>query len=667
MLFLYVGDARVGYYDQDLPELDLNEGEAAFPARFIYVTYPLPRSATDGRISVQIRIDAVGGYSMFAAPGSREPPLTQPTRPLYRAYVHADPYFVPPATESQGTKPAAVVRTAPAGYADISRLHSDVDTAVGDALGWQLYGDAWNSAVATGQVPSAVLGLFSAGTTTTRFGTPQAWKDWAVASTTSGFATILNLLTSLAVVFKSSWSQYHGSPDLLARLTRTLDSLALMQGANGAFTSATWVGAPARAVAAGSTGEGSGTRAVGRAFVLVSDALTAAGVLAAPVDDDDDPATPPVPRSQAWADMFVRHRDYLASTAGRAPDTMYDQSQVEALWSANESVRILDPARAWPRNVALETVRTAVGLADGPFGGRSVSPKGLPLEPTGTLDGSYDGRFGILTIRTMCNLASLTGDAAVQGKCQDAVHAAANFIFPSSEAGFRTMRAESAISTVINRNPGFVEYGGNAYAAATLGDATAVRAVQLRLADAAALGTPVIGDVHFAEYLAALVGDLDALESLFALPASPARLPMEEGQPDFVWADEAGGVIAARNCGERLYASLNWRRGFTNGVVDAAHVRVNGIGRIHVTRDRYDRIATIAMDSPQGLGPFYTATFGPYVMGMNLSSDSSYQLSGFAPTSAAFELVRRRPVTSTAAVLVPPGETRLLYRQRPPP
>ena len=56
-----------------------------------------------------------------------------------------------------------------------------------------------------------------------------------------------------------------------------------------------------------------------------------------------------------------------------------------------------------------------------------------------------------------------------------------------------------------------------------------------------------------------------------------------------------------------------------------------------------DRIATITMDSPDGFGRFYTARFGPYLVGMNLSSDTSYQLPvpPFAPDSDAFDLTRR--------------------------
>jgi hypothetical protein len=665
VLFLYVAGTRVGSYQQDLPELDLSDGEAAFPDRFLYVTYPLPRSATDGTLAVPLKIDAVGAVSAFAPPGQQEQSLTHPTRPIYRAYVHRDPFFVPSGDESQGDAPVPAVRSVPAGYPDVAGLHQATDAAVTTLLGWQLYGDSWSAAVASGQVPTAVAGLFAAGTSVTRFSTPAAWKDWATSVSTAANAAGLNALAVLALVHASPWSQYHGSGEILSRVTRALDSLALMQGSNGAFTSATWVGAPGRTPAMGSGAEGSGTKALGRAFLILSDALAASGALAVAVDHDDDATTPPVPRAQAWADMFARHRDFLASPAGRSRGTMYDQSQMEALWLANQAVAVLAPARAWPRETALSYVASAIGLADGPFGGRSVTAAGLALEPTGTLAGGYDGRWGLITIRSMCALAQLTADANVRGRCLDAVHAAAPFLYPSTDAGMRTMRSESAISTIINRNPGFVEYGGNAYAADTLGDPVALRALQLRLADHLPLGPPA-PDGHFEEYLAWYLQDLPTIERAATLPVSAYRFPMEEGQPStFVWADQDAGVTVVRNCGDRLYASLNWRRGFTDDVADAQHARVNNIARVHATRDRYDRIATIVMDSPAEFGRFYTATFGPYLIGMNLTADSRFELPGFAPASSAFELMTGATVTATAKVPVPARETRLLYRQRP--
>jgi hypothetical protein len=340
---------------------------------------------------------------------------------------------------------------------------------------------------------------------------------------------------------------------------------------------------------------------------------------------------------------------------------MYDQSQVEAMWWANEAVRWLAPARALARDVMLGYAYGAVGVTDGPVGAPWVSPSGLALEPSGTLDGGYDGRWGVITIRSMCALARLTGDARVRQRCLDAVHAAAPFLYPSDDAGFATMRTEGVISTVVDRSPGFVWYGGSSYAAEGLGDPAALRSIQLALAQHAPVGPPQTIDGHFPEYLAGFLEDLPATEAAAAMPEITYRLPMENGQPDSTWADAGAGSLALRNCGDLLYATLNWRRGFTDGVADPQHARVNDILRVHLTRDRYDRVATAMMSSPFGFGQLYLAAFGPYTIGMNPSPTASRDFAGFAAGLPAFELVEGRHVSSAAAVTVPPGQTRILY------
>jgi hypothetical protein len=69
------------------------------------------------------------------------------------------------------------------------------------------------------------------------------------------------------------------------------------------------------------------------------------------------------------------------------------------------------------------------------------------------------------------------------------------------------------------------------------------------------------------------------------------------------------------------------------------------------------------MESPAGFGRFYTAAFGPYLIGTNLSSDTRYQLPAFAPPADGFELVTRRTTAAATVVDVPPLSTRVRYRQ----
>ena len=64
------------------------------------------------------------------------------------------------------------------------------------------------------------------------------------------------------------------------------------------------------------------------------------------------------------------------------------------------------------------------------------------------------------------------------------------------------------------------------------------------------------------------------------------RLPMSEGMPDVLFADEEVGVVALKNGEEMLYASLYWRANFA----------VNFLARVHYITPRYDRVATVFED-----------------------------------------------------------------------
>lgn len=73
---------------------------------------------------------------------------------------------------------------------------------------------------------------------------------------------------------------------------------------------------------------------------------------------------------------------------------------------------------------------------------------------------------------------------------------------------------------------------------------------------------------------------------LTAQPASSSRLPMSDGQPDFVFSDEESGVLAVKYGSEILYASLYWR---------APHA-VNFLARIHHITPELERLATVRQE-----------------------------------------------------------------------
>ena len=104
-----------------------------------------------------------------------------------------------------------------------------------------------------------------------------------------------------------------------------------------------------------------------------------------------------------------------------------------------------------------------------------------------------------------------------------------------------------------------------------------MRSAQLLIAHHRLPGVLSESNAHFVTALADVLLNLKHLEAIPSLQATSARLPMEDGQPDYAWADEQGSAFAINNCGERIYGSLNWRRGFSAGVRDLAHTRTNDI------------------------------------------------------------------------------------------
>jgi hypothetical protein len=207
---------------------------------------------------------------------------------------------------------------------------------------------------------------------------------------------------------------------------------------------------------------------------------------------------------------------------------------------------------------------------------------------------------------------------------------------------------------------------------------------------------------------AGLLGVPDQYELVKSQPPSAQRLPMTPGQPDFVFSDEEDGVVAVKNGGEILYASLYWR----------SRNAVNSLARVHLTTPTMDRIAVVQEDTqftpsgqfytrpdwttfgfgnggprypvamhsaeageklpiaqvPAGVtfkpgdenvyagkGDFYTLRYGNYLIGMNLTTDKTFELKPPADETGAKELVSGKTVNLDAPLKVGPRSTVVLF------
>jgi hypothetical protein len=188
-----------------------------------------------------------------------------------------------------------------------------------------------------------------------------------------------------------------------------------------------------------------------------------------------------------------------------------------------------------------------------------------------------------------------------------------------------------------------------------------------------------------------------------AAPDSGARLPMTEGQPDFTWADEEIGVLAIKHGTDRLWIAPYWEAKNGGGI--------NGIARFHYSTPQYDQLGTMetvpqftasgicvrrpdTLDRPEannfrlpnapkqayggekvpigfvppdvkssepyrGKADFYAFRLGNYLIGMNRTSDRSYELKTPAGFASAPELFSGKTVSGP--VSVPPNSTIALF------
>jgi hypothetical protein len=114
-LQLFCEGEQVGYQDQSaVDNLDLMGTEGRAKGRFFFHTLPLTESITRGKHSVSIEIRSMGriyAYGQNAAQLYR--PMVGTSRPVFRIYTHTDPYFVPPAGDVQGPAPIPFTKVSP--------------------------------------------------------------------------------------------------------------------------------------------------------------------------------------------------------------------------------------------------------------------------------------------------------------------------------------------------------------------------------------------------------------------------------------------------------------------------------------------------------------------------------------------------------------------------
>ena len=676
-LILFCEGKQIGYrHLGDIDLLDIGSGEPAFNGRFFYNTTPLPVELTRGRTNLNFEIRSLGqtwGYGQTF--DKYQKPMTEPTRGIYRLYTHTDGFFAPPADEKQGDAPKnPPVRKEPGpGVLD--------------------------------QVKQRVNGEIAARLDAKR---PISQMQMQL----------------LANAYDVEWTRAHQNPQAIEQIVKALDALFAAYRLNPRLAQeepSTWnpgwfgLGICGQVIALrkaelssqldGQIDDGHGGKVTRRA--AYTEMLVACR-------DWHRKHRRQYTNQTMLNDLngiYHANRGIAALNPGQA---LHEADARRYLYEAVG----LEPWRDSDSGggAALETGRRNWGVGTNYW---QLTAKGLSKEL------GYVGSYGevIDLIADIYNATRPApgepGDERIKAQLTKVARARANFRYPSlDEDGNRVMRLEQVVGWRDAHYPGYLTYAQRAtrdacalQAAAITLDPQLVGCAQQMIADNQFFASEVGATDDKAQPLRTTIGRLETpgcYEIIKAQAPQAKRLPMSPGQPDFVFSDEEDGVVAIKNGDEILYASLYWR----------ARNAVNFLARIHYTTSRLDRIAVVREEvefEPSGMtytrpdwinfgfgnggphypqdlhsasageklpiakipdgvpfrpgsesvyagkGEFYALRYGDYLIGMNVTTDKTFELKPPEGVGAAQELVSGKTLNLTAPLKVGPRSTAVLW------
>jgi fibronectin type 3 domain-containing protein len=630
------------------------------PGRFFYSTTLLPLWMTRGRTNLTFKIVSTGRiYPLGSGDenhgGNYQFNMATNSRSIYCAYTHTEAVFVP-AGETQGAAPATTTRTTPT---EAGTINSG-GTFFNNANNW-------------------INNRLSASSTPANY-SPGDVEFLARAYSISG----LNSYSNSAVVTK---------------VLQLLDIFATENYTNSSAASSAW---------------GGKYGPLGWAIHLLLPQLQGS------LDATNTYSVTNVTRRRAWGDMLLASREF-----GRFNrKTLSNQVLIndENVYQANRGLLDLTNLNALAETNAQRYLREAIGLA--PYlgsdlaGGGSALPYGtnyFSVTPKGlTREWGYLGKgYGELQWYA-ANFYTYTGDAAFRDQCVKMLKARAPFRRPTIEqsgsANYRSLEAVGLLAwraadesdgdysdamAYCDRADALV---GMRCAAITL-DTNAVGYAKQMLLDG-----QFFNNIQSSTPKSAL--DLETFvdyKTIKAAPDSGIRLPMTDGQPDFVWSDEDNGIVAVKRGGERLWLETYWQAKAGSGV--------NGVGRFHYSTTNYDQYGTLEntpqinfsgtffvrtanMDKPEanlyvpydhplnayegerlpvaatdplatsdepfrGKALFWACRYGNFLIGINRSQNTTYQLQTPADFISATNLVTGQNMSG--AIYVAPRSTVVLF------
>ena len=686
-LYLYIPlngvTYQVGYrHEGDYMPLSVTAGKPPLPGRFFYSTTLLPLWMTKGKTSLTLRIQSTGklyGLGSGGPPsGNYQYNMTLPSRGIYRGYTHTEP-MLDVSGETQGTAPSSITRPA---------------VTESSVLG--------SSGTFTTGLKNWVSGRLSAAVTAfTTVAVQYLAEAYFTPEVTTGYNNSA-VIDKVVAVVDAFCTRYYEQPVL--SLTDT--KYAIADGFTVDYTTD-----------GGNEVWGGRFGHLGWAIHLLRDQL------ASRLDQTVDYGAGGVrTRRAAWGDMLFASRESGRFNRNGRAITNQALAANTNIYRANRGLLALGDSRAFTEDAAQRYLKEACGLL--PWLGNDsttpvtsykygsqynqTTPKGM------TREWGYVGGYGEMA-GYAARYFKMTGNTAFKDQAVKMTSARAPFRRPALElvgsAYYNTMERTGLLAWrgVRECDGDFaneITYAepaswasGMRVAGATL-DPTAVGYAKQMLADNQYLNN-LVADTR---YYTSLTVDSQGVFETFADYAavknaadSGIRLPMTDGQPDFVWSDEVSGIVALKRGSERMWVAPFWQAKTGTGI--------NGVARFHYSTATYDQYGVLEttpqfrasgytirpnyIDKPESTGytppdnpsnayagerlplgftpadaqdgapfrgrvDFYAFRFGKYLFGLNASTNS-YALkvpaTGFASGSTT-NLITRSSVTTNANGMV---------------
>lgn len=597
---LYLGHdgIRIGSNFSDWPPIDrLNWRKKIppFPGRFFYTTYLIPWHITKGKTSIQLELISTGylyGYAPTYENAIR--PQGGPSRGIYAATIHVDPFFSPAPQEKQGVKPPTpVIRPYP------DNIRNPLDQMIAEAEKSLRVNPATHPRDPLGQ----------------------------------------------AYAYHAEWSSLYHRDDVVRAIVRGVD--AHIKKHKRDIGKLGWMGIGELAYSIcllhhEITRMGLYDESVQLKNKTVQRKKLYGNFFAKGLAFQmTDNARRDLANQVIYATTSI-YRTHLLLKKIALERSISDQRALDLVYMAM-GIMPDDRKNMFPDRDNKTRHKYVIGgpvFFRDPWDYSWVSKKGSSKEH------GFEAIYGEMAYQT-AELAELTGDPRVKQKAIQMIKSRAPFRHLGSGGdGYLAVLIESPVSYRHCWYPGGIQYQDVFFRAADVfGDPVSIRLAQLLIQH----NRHVPYDSRHSDLM---VRRVNGYKRVSKLPRSDFRLPMGDDQPDFAWSDEEIATVAFKHRGCKMWAVLRWRAAginhigrihYTTDTIDRIanvriHTKFTPSGHV-ITRpqERHVNVTPKGMklatdgevmqmaDGPlAGQGNLYLCSYGGYFIIMNTSQEKAF-------------------------------------------